>query len=226
MSQKAEKQNKSKSAIKTIIEKLGLSKSKKSSKSSKKRDLTLIIIVIFLVLSVAIYFRGVFIAAVVNGKPISRLSIVKELEKQAGGQVLDSSISRTLINQEAKKEDITVEKKKIEEEISKIENQLETEGQSLDQVLEFQGLTREDVYQQTKIQLLIEKLLEDDLKVSEEEVSQYIEENKDTLAEDMSEQEARESAREQLKSQKLNSVVPAWLQELQNKANILYFVDY
>src|SRR5688572_16109970 len=50
---------------------------------------------------VSLYFlRGVFVAATVNGKPISRLALVKELEKQNGKETLNSLVTKELIFQE------------------------------------------------------------------------------------------------------------------------------
>lgn len=192
----------------------------------RKKRKPFLILALLVILGFVFYFRGLFVAALVNGKPITRFSVIKELESQGGRQALESLISRTLIRQQAAKDNVSVSNQEIESEVKKIEEQLVQEGQNLDQVLKAQGLTREDVYEQTKIQLLVEKLLVDQIKVTDEEISKYLQENQGTLPKDLGEQELKKQVKEQLKSQKLNNVVPAWLQELHSKANILYFVNY
>jgi len=49
-----------------------------------------ITIIIVILLIAAFQLKGLFIAAMVNGEPISRLTIIKELEKQGGKQALSS----------------------------------------------------------------------------------------------------------------------------------------
>ena len=56
-----------------------------------------------LVIALAYGFVKMFVAAYVNGRLISRLSVVRELEKQGGKKTLDALIIKSLIAQEAKK---------------------------------------------------------------------------------------------------------------------------
>ncbi|MBI2430908.1 MAG: SurA N-terminal domain-containing protein, partial [Candidatus Levybacteria bacterium] len=140
---------------------------------------TSVIIIAFLLY----YFRGVFVAATVNGKPILRLSLIKELEKQNGRRVLDSLITQTLILQEAKKQGVTVDKKETDAEIARIEANLAKQGQTLDGILIMQGLNKETLIEQIRLEKLIEKLLGKDVKVSEKEIEEYIEKNQENMPE-------------------------------------------
>lgn len=197
----------------------------KSKKIFKKRNI-LIILVIVLTFTILYYFKGLFVAALVNGEPIARLSIVQELEKRGGEQTLSSLVTKTLILQEAGKQGVDVAESEINDEIKKIEDNLKKQGQSLDDALGFQGLTKEDFIEQIRIQKLIEKMLAKDIKVTDKEVSDYIEQNKGTIPIDITTTDATISARQQLEQQKLGSKAQEWIAELQEKAKIQYFVNY
>lgn len=146
-----------------------------------------LIVIILIVL--AFVFKGVFVAALVNGQPISRLSLIKELEKQGGKQTLASLINQTLILQEAKKKNINISEKEVNEEVKKIEEDLKKQGQNLDTALLTQGMTRGDLIAQLKIRKLVEKLLADQIKVTDKEVADYVEKNKETFPENISDKE-------------------------------------
>ena len=84
-------------------------------RTKKQQIITGGIIVLVLVL---LYFgRGLLIAATVNGRPIARISLISELEKQGGNETLQSLITKELIKQEASKNKVTVSKDEINGEI-------------------------------------------------------------------------------------------------------------
>ena len=63
-----------------------------------KKPLVVTLVVIILI-SLAYVSKSVFFAAFVNGKPISRLGVVRDLEKSYGQQMLDNLVTKELINQ-------------------------------------------------------------------------------------------------------------------------------
>src|SRR4030065_1321194 len=166
--------------------KTSLNKTKESVTSYKKSIIknprkrwTLIIGFIVVVILVLAYANmGIFIAAIVNGQPITRLQLAKELEKQGGKQVLDSIITQKLIDQEAKKKGIVVSQQDLDNEIKAIENQLKAQGTDLDTALAFQGQTRAQLQDSLKLKIQVEKLIADKISISEEEITTYFNENK------------------------------------------------
>ena len=60
------------------------------------------------VFTIIFFAKSIFFAALVNGTPIMRYSVIKELEKQNGKQALESLITKKLILQTAKKKNIEV----------------------------------------------------------------------------------------------------------------------
>lgn len=198
-------------------------KSPKAVRIRKSYFLTflgLLILVAAIVLS-----RSLFIAAVVNQQPISRLAVIRELEKQGGKQALDSLITKTLIVQKAKEKNVTVEQKEVDGELKKIEANLAEQGQKLDQVLQLQGMTKEQLVEQIRLQKMIEKMI-GKITVSEKEVNEYIEANKDSLPQDQEQAKLVASVQERLQQQKLNERAQKFLEDIRNEAKITFFVNY
>lgn len=183
-------------------------------------------LIIVIVFGLLFYFRGLFIVALVNGQPISRIAVIGELEKRNGKQALEALITQTLILQEAQKRNIDVDPTEINDLTKKIEDGLKKQGQSLDQALSLQGLTRKDLEGQLRIQKLVEKMLAEDVRVTEKEVNDYIEKNKATIPESLKPDEATKAARQQLEQQKLSQKAQSFIQDLQSKAKVNYFVNY
>ena len=180
-------------------------------------------LVVVLILGALLYSQGLIVAAKVNGESISRLSVLSELEDQAGAAVLDSLISDILIEQVATEAGVTVTDSEVATEIAAIESQISGQGGTLEDVLAQQGLTRESLTKQIRTQKMLEMLLASDITVTEEEVNAFIEAN-GPLPEGQ-EETLRPQIEEQIKSQKF-STAQSYITGLRTQANIQYFVDY
>jgi len=187
---------------------------------------TAIIIVVIIVLGVLAYvYKGLFIAATVDGSPISRLAIIQELEKASGKSLLDSLIIEKLVQNEANAKKITVSSDEINGEIKKIEDRIVAQGSTLDAALAAQGMTMEDLKKQIILQKEVEKMVADKINVTDEEVTQYIKDNAISIPEG---QEATTTAqiKDELRNQKLNKEAAALITTLKSQAKIRYFVNY
>lgn len=197
----------------------------KKSVSVSKRYVALIAII--LLLGAALYyFRGLFVAAVVNGQPISRLEVVRQTEQQAGKQTLDTLVRNALIEQKAKEQNVTVTDQEIDAEIKKLQDNLSKQGQNLDQVLQAQGMSQDDLRKLIRLDKIVQKMVGKDINVTDEEVTKYIEDNREALPQDTEEAELKKQVTEQLKQQKTNERVRTWLADLQKEASVTYFVQY
>lgn len=214
---------------------------KTSTKSKKKMTLsdlrnkvwakdnrpTTIIVVAIIVIAILLYFgRSMFVAAMVNGEPVSRSSVVKELEAQNGQAMLDRIINEKLVRQEAAKKKISVSTKDIDNEIARISKRFSSQGQDLNQLLEGQGISQSQFRDEVEIQLLVEKLLGDQTKVTDEEFNAFLEQNKDLLANEEDQDAAKAQYRQQLEQQKLSQKYQEWIANLKKDAKINYFVNY
>lgn len=169
-------------------------------------------------------FRSQFIVAVVNGQPISRFAFTRELEKQAGQNILDTLVTKTLILQAAEKEKIKVSDEEIEEEIKQIEQNFLQQGQDLDVILGASNMDRSTLKEDIRIQKMVEKLLSPGIEINDEEINQYLEQVEGSFPAEMSPEEMRISAEEQLRQQKISEASQTWISSLHDEADIKYFL--
>ncbi len=196
-------------------------------KSVRVKKLYVAFVLILLALGLLVFrYRGLFVAAVINGQPISRIDVVKEAEKQSGKQTINNLVRNSLIEQEAKRQNLTVTDKEIDDEIKKVEASLSKQGQKLDQVLAMQNLKKEDLRKLIRLDKLVGKMVGKSIKISDKEVADYIEKNKESLPQDQTEVQLKKTVTENLRQQQLNQKVQTWLADLQKKAKIQYFVQY
>lgn len=184
------------------------------------------LVIIILLIGVGLYFfRGLFVAAVVNGQPISRLEVIRQTEQQSGKATLDTLERNVLIEQEAKKQKVTVSDKEVTDEINKLKENLKAQGQTMDQVLAAQGMSESDLSRLIRLDKLVQKMVGKDVKVSDAEVNDYLEKNKESLPTG-DEATLKKQIKAQLVQQKTNDKVRTWLAGLQKNASIVRFVQY
>ncbi len=181
----------------------------------------------FILIIVAFLFtRGYIVAATVNGTPISRLSIVTELEKQGGKQALEAAIQQQLLQNALQEKDIIIEDRIVDEEIKLIEENVKSQGGTLEAALEQQNMTLDILREQIKSQKGIELAIADKLAVTDEEVASYAKTAGIEKPAEMSEVEFSEAIKEQLKQQKFQTEAAIWVQSLTDSANITYYISY
>ncbi len=201
----------------------GIGEEKKRKTISIK---TAIIIAVVLVIGALAYgYRGLLIAATVNGSPISRLSVISELEKKSGKAALDELITKKLIDDEAKKNGVTVSDDEVSAEITKIDDQIKAQGKALSEVLLEQGMTESDLRLQITIQKKLEKLLADKTQVADDEIKKFIADNKVVVPAGQ-EETYKNQARDQLTQNKLRDAAGLLIDSLRSQASINYFTNY
>lgn len=201
-------------------------KTDKKSIKIKINIKTVVIAIVIIVVGVSAYFfKGLFIVALVDGSPISRLTIIHTLEKASGKSLLDSLITEKLIQKEADTKGITVSNDEINVQITTIQDQIAAQGSTLDAELAAQGMTMDDLKKKIVLQKEVEQLVADQITVSDAEVTQYIRDNAITIP---TGQEATITAqiKDQLRSQKLSTAGDELVTSLRSRANIDYFVNY
>ena len=74
-------------------------------KLPRLKSITILVLALGLVV---LFLRFFLIVAVVNGRPITHISLIRELEKQGGQSVLDNLVEKALIFQEATSKNISI----------------------------------------------------------------------------------------------------------------------
>ena len=198
---------------------------KKISQSAQPSWLRPLILTV-LVAGILYLARGLFIVAVVNNDPISRMTVIRELEKQQGKAALDWLITKKLVLQEARRQKIVISSKEVNTEIQKMEATMTAQGQSLEQALALQGLSKESFQDRIKISKIIQKMFEKEVVVTEQEIDAFLEENKESIPETADPAQLRVSVREQLRAQKIDQKGNQLIQKLKKDAKIYTFVNY
>jgi parvulin-like peptidyl-prolyl isomerase len=181
-----------------------------------------IIVIVIGLVAIFVSNKGLLVAAVVNGKPIYRWQLNSVMTSRYGQQTLDSMVSQRLVDEEAKKADITV----TQAEIAKKESDLVVSlggNVSLDDVLAYQGMTKADFEDQIRLQLTVEKLLGKDITITDAQITDYIATNSSTLTA-TDEAGLKEEAKQAIFSQELNSKLQTWFADVKAKASILRFL--
>lgn len=198
-----------------------------SGHSSKRRAVKIAVAIVAaaIVIAAIFYARSVFVAATVDGTPITRLSVIRQLEKQGGKNVLDALIAEYLIEHEAAQKGITVSEDDINQEVQKISASVVAQGGTLEAALAQKGLTQDDLHKNIRVQKMIEKLLADKLQITQQEIDKFIADNKVAIPKG---QEAQMNAQvvSQLRNQKLNQEAGILIGALKAKASITQYVNY
>lgn len=155
----------------------------------KKVNIYAIIIgfLFILVLAEAIYFNSRTglneVVAKINNETITKEELYNFMVSQNGSQVLDYLISEKIVEMEAKANNISVTKEEIDKEIEKAAEQY---GgiEAFEQTITAYGYSMDAIREDVEKSLIIEKLLADRVEITEEEMKQYFEENKELFDEE------------------------------------------
>jgi foldase protein PrsA len=149
--------------------------------SSKK---TIAILAALVVVAVAVFIflsTRSEVVAKVGKQSITKDNLYTFFVEQNGEAALETLITKNVIEQEVEKEKVSVSEKDIDTELQGL---IESYGgeETFNQQLATSGLTMEDVEEDVKTNLQIEKLLESSIKITDEEMKTYFDENKDSFA--------------------------------------------
>jgi foldase protein PrsA len=118
--------------------------------------------------------------AKVNGVSIGKEQLYQAALASSGSQILDSLIDTELIRQEAGKAGIQIQDAEVEKELEATKQNFSSEAE-FNQALEQYGMTLDSLKENVVTQLMVEKLLEPQTTVTEEEVKQYYDANLESL---------------------------------------------
>lgn len=196
-----------------------LATAKPTNPVNQRRLITMIAIAVGLGVLLFLAYRTLVLAWV-DQTPVSRWSYYQQLDQKYGKELKDQLISEQLINNEAKKRNVSVDDGEINNEIKKIEDQQGGASQ-LAQILELQGMTMDELRKQVRFQVLIKKMFGQNINITDEQVNQYVEENKAQLGEVNDELKAQ--VKDQLQLQKVSQDFNAWLTEAKSGNRVVKY---
>src|SRR3990167_8116488 len=132
-----------------------------------KTRTAVIAVAILLLGGLGYYYKNLLVVATVNGSPISRWSVLSQLEASSGKSVLDSIITKKLIENEAASKNVSVTAEDVDTEIKSIEERLKSQNTTLETALKSENMTMEKLKEQVTINKALQKLVADKLAVSD-----------------------------------------------------------
>ncbi|MED4073001.1 foldase protein PrsA [Priestia endophytica] len=121
------------------------------------------------------------VVASVDGSDITKDDVYNLLADQNGAAAVDTLITEKIIDKEAEKEDIKITDKQVNQELDDLKEQYGGED-TFNQTLEASGVTLSSLKEDIKKNKEIEELLRPSIKITEKEMKEYFNENKDSFA--------------------------------------------
>jgi foldase protein PrsA len=121
--------------------------------------------------------------ATVNGEKITRAQVYDRLVQQGGKDTVGRMIEEMLVNQEAKRLNVTVSDTEITAEINRIQDQLGGEARFFATLAQY-GVTLEQLRFDLTHNLRMKKLILKDIVLSDEELKAWFEQNRDRYDEE------------------------------------------
>lgn len=179
------------------------------------------IIALLALVAVAYTYYRFGIAATVNGVPITKTAYLRNLERQDKKQTIKQMANEALVLQEAAKKGVVIEQSVIDTEIATVEAQIKAQGETLDTALAAEGMSKEDLVQQIRLQKTVEKLSNPNLDITQAQIDEYLKSNKAALPSSYTKEQLQDLAKTQLISEAKNVAIDKWFTELQKSANII-----
>ncbi len=154
--------------------------------------------------------------ASVNGAQITSTDFVRAAGEQ--DQALQSLIDQKLIQQEAKKEKVSIPDSQITSEINAIKQQLGT-PQQFQAALKRANLTEAQLRDQIRTKDLAQKMGAKNITVTDDEAQTYYNQNKAQFGSQSFDQ-SKDQIKTQLLQQKQNEAIQTWISDLRAKAKI------
>jgi foldase protein PrsA len=121
------------------------------------------------------------VVAKVGSKSISKEDLYTTLVDQYGEAALDTLIAEKIVELESEEEEITVKESEMDEELQTIQDSYGDE-EAFNEALASSGASLDSVKENIKTYLLTEKLLKDRISISDDQIKEYFEANKDSFA--------------------------------------------
>lgn len=164
--------------------------------------------------------------AVVNGQYIHTTVLEDQLVANSGAQTIDTLIQQQLIMQDSHNKGVTVSEDKIQAELDTFKESTGGNEAFQSSLLEY-GISEELLRNQIKVRLTLEELLAEEIAVSEDELREYYDQNKEEVdVADEGFDAARERIEMQLKEQRLSQASSQYIEGLQQTSSISRNIDH
>lgn len=165
--------------------------------------------------------KGLIVAGMVNNRPIWRWDVENRMVSRYGKQTVDELVNENLLQAEARKRNVSVTSKDVDEKISQIEKSLAGKV-TLKDALSQQGMTMEELRRQVELQVMVERITDQTVKISDKDIDDFIASNASSFSSSDAGQ-MREEAKQALLSEKRSSSFQTIFEEIKKNAKIVKF---
>ncbi|WP_456276848.1 peptidylprolyl isomerase [Bacillus sp. AK128] len=133
-----------------------------------------------LIISFVLINKETYVATI-DGMKISESELHEFLVSQYGADAVDQLITEKIIEMEIEKEEVEISKEEIDTELLEFKEYYGGE-EAFQEVLDLNGVALSTVLNNIETSIAVNKLLEERISVTDEEMETYFEENKDSFA--------------------------------------------
>ncbi|HBZ83490.1 MULTISPECIES: peptidylprolyl isomerase [Brevibacillus] len=156
--------------------------------------------------------------AKIGNVSISQHELYEQMKKESGASVMSDLVAIELCRQEGAAQGITVSEQEVDAKVNPIKDKLKT-PEKFQQYLKEKNFTNEkELRERIKMILLRDKLLEKAYPVTDEQIKEYYEKNKEKLGKPL--EEARPEIAEKLQERNKRKNVDEWITQLKKKYNV------
>ncbi|MGM0714933.1 SurA N-terminal domain-containing protein [Brevibacillus parabrevis] len=156
--------------------------------------------------------------AKIGNVSISQHELYEQMKKESGASVMSDLVAIELCRQEGAAQGITVSEQEVDAKVNPIKDKLKT-PEKFQQYLKEKNFTNEkELRERIKMILLRDKLLEKAYPVTDEQIKEYYEKNKEKLGKSL--EEARPEITEKLQERNKRKNVDEWITQLKKKYNV------
>ena len=147
----------------------------------KKKNILLGSVLSAAILALAACSNGDESVAIFDGGKVTKDALYEELVATSGENTLNIIVRDEITKKEAEKLKVTVTDKQLDEAVGELKAQYGSD-EAFKEALKTYNVTEADVKEDMKADLLLENVLKKRIKVTDDEIKAYFEENKDSLA--------------------------------------------
>ncbi|MHB8576229.1 MAG: SurA N-terminal domain-containing protein [Dehalococcoidia bacterium] len=157
--------------------------------------------------------------ATVNGTTISRQDYDQAVARNNGKTVLNDLITTRLVEQDAAKKHVSVTTDEVDAKLKDTKTRFGTDAQ-YQQALDQNNLTELQLRDRIRLNLLLTKLTADKTRVTDQEIQQEFDQNKDTTYQGKTLDQVKDTITQQLTQQKQTAASQTYVKDLCSPAKI------
>jgi hypothetical protein len=163
--------------------------------------------------------KGEAAVASVDGSTITRKDYDRAVARGDGGDILDNLITRKLVERDAKKKGVAVTTDEVDARLKQAKAQIGSDA-DWQQALDQQHTTEQQVRDTFRLNLMIQKIVFDKIQVTDGDVQQFYDQNKDSQFQGKSLNDVKDQIKSQLTDDKQQSALNDYLNGLKSAAHI------